>query len=234
MSASAARSEKICRRCRAIIEAGESLYGYCLPCLLNPGLRLKPKVDHLKINRFAPYEIVTRADGSLVELGRGSMGITYRAIDTNLRLPVALKVLNLKIAGEEINWERFLREAQAAASLSDSHVVRVLYYGIAQDGQCYYAMELLEGETLAEVVQRSGPLTVRDALEVTAQVASALAAAEQQNLVHRDLKPANLMLLSGPGINVKVIDFGVGQNGRKTRARRPGRSKCFRGNTGFR
>lgn len=187
------------------------MHGYCLACLLNPALRFNPTVDPLKISRFAPYEIVTQPDGSLVELGRGSMGITYRAVDTNLQLPVALKVINLKIAGQEINWERFLREARAAASLWHQRVVRVLYYGIADDGQCYYAMELVEGETLAERVRRNGPLPVKDALEVTAQVASALQAAEKQSLVHRDLKPANLMLLNSPEINIKVIDFGLAE-----------------------
>src|SRR5260370_38540204 len=70
-------------------------------------------------------------------------------------------------------------------------------------------MELVEGETLAERVRRSGPLPVTEALEVVAQVARELQAAEKQGLVHRDLKPANLMLLNGPGINAKVIDFGL-------------------------
>jgi serine/threonine protein kinase/Tfp pilus assembly protein PilF len=137
------------------------------------------------------------------------MGITYRALDTNLQLPVALKVIDFKAAGQEINWERFLREARAAARLRHPHVVNVLYYGVARDGQCYYAMELVEGETLAERVRRSGPLPVTEALEVVAQVARALQATEKQGLVHRDLKPANLMLLNGPGINAKVIDFGL-------------------------
>ena len=85
----------------------------------------------------------------------------------------------------------------------------VLYYGVTESDQCFYAMELIEGETLAERVQRTGPLPVPDALEIIAQVASALEAAEKYGLVHRDLKPANLMLVGGPGINVKVIDFGL-------------------------
>ena len=85
----------------------------------------------------------------------------------------------------------------------------MLYYGVRSDGQCFYAMELVEGETLARRVQRSGSLPVSDALEIIAQVAGALEAAEKEGLVHRDLKPANLMLVDGPGINVKVIDFGL-------------------------
>jgi serine/threonine protein kinase len=201
--------QRMCRRCQATINPKRSYHGYCLPCLLNPALESDHPFEPDKTNRFEPYEILTHADGSFVELGRGSMGVTYRALDTNLQLPVALKVIDFKVAGQEINWERFLREARAAARLRHPHVVNVLYYGVASDGQCYYAMELVEGETLAERVRRSGTLPVAEALEVIAQVASALIAAEKQGLVHRDLKPANLMLLSGASINVKVIDFGL-------------------------
>jgi eukaryotic-like serine/threonine-protein kinase len=210
MSALAAIPDRArCKRCHGIITSNRAYHGYCLPCLLNPALEpdtgLEPEIN----NRFEPYQIVTHPDGALVELGRGSMGVTYRAVDTNLQLSVALKVIDFKVAGQEINWERFLREARAAARLRHPHVVNVLYYGVASDGQCYYAMELVEGETLAERVRRSGPLPVKDAIEIVAQVASALIAAEKQGLVHRDLKPANLMLLHGPGINTKVIDFGL-------------------------
>ena len=160
-------------------------------------------------NQFEPYQILTHPDGSLVELGRGSMGITYQAIDTTLQFPVALKVIDFKAAGMESNRERFLREARAAAKLRHPNVASVLYYGARPYGPCFYAMELVEGETLAERVERTGPLSTRNALEVVAQVAKALEAAEKHGLVHRDLKPANLMLLKGPEINVKVIDFGL-------------------------
>ena len=160
-------------------------------------------------NQFEPYKILTHPDGSFVELGRGSMGITYRAIDSTLEFPVALKVIDFKAAGVESNRERFLREARAAAKLRHPHVASVLYYGARPYGPCFYAMELVEGETLAERVEKTGPLSIRDALEAIAQVAKALEAAEKHGLVHRDLKPANLMLLHGPEINVKVIDFGL-------------------------
>ena len=210
MSALAAIPDQTrCRRCHGVIDLNRSYHGYCLPCLLNPALEPDQLPEADQISRFEPYEISTHSDGTFIELGRGSMGVTYRAIDTNLQLPVALKVIDFKVAGQEINWERFLREARAAARLRHPHVVNVLYYGVASDGQCYYAMELVEGETLAERVRRSGPLPVADALEIIAQIAGALMAAEKQGLVHRDLKPANLMLLNGPGINVKVIDFGL-------------------------
>jgi serine/threonine protein kinase len=159
--------------------------------------------------RFDHYEICAHSDGTFVELGRGAMGVTYRAIDTTLRFPVALKVIDATIADQQVYRERFLREARAAARLRHPHVASVLYYGVRSDGQCFYAMELVEGETLARRIQRSGPLPVRETLDAIAQVAGALEAAEKEGLVHRDLKPANLMLVDGPGINVKVIDFGL-------------------------
>ena len=199
----------VCRNCHVAIGPKDSHFGYCFTCLLDSALGSSGLAEDNGTGGFDPYEIVTNEDGSLVELGRGSMGITYRAIDTNLQLPVALKIIDFKAAGQEINRERFLREARAAARLRHPHVASVLYYGVANDGQCFYAMELVEGETLAERVRRSGPLPVTDALEVTDQVASALEAAEKNGLVHRDLKPANLMLVDEPGINVKVIDFGL-------------------------
>lgn len=210
MSAKPTISEEItCRLCHESIGPDDSYRGYCFGCLLVPALDLDDPDEHEQNGWFDPYEILTHPDGSFVELGRGSMGITYQAIDTTLQFPVALKVIDLKAAGLETNRERFLREARAAARLRHPHVASVLYYGVRKDGQCFYAMELVDGETLAERVQRQGPLPVKDALEVIAEVASALQAAEKFGLVHRDLKPANIMLVSGPGINVKVIDFGL-------------------------
>ena len=209
MSAAVAIPQQaVCRNCKVTIGPKDSHFGYCFTCVLDSALGSAGPEEN-GTGGFDPYEILTHEDETLVELGRGSMGITYRAIDTNLQLSVALKVIDFKTAGQEVNRERFLREARAAARLRHPHVASVLYYGVANDGQCFYAMELVEGETLAERVQRSGPLPVADALPVIAQVASALEAAEKNGLVHRDLKPANLMLANGSGINVKVIDFGL-------------------------
>ncbi|MBV9998459.1 MAG: protein kinase [Verrucomicrobia bacterium] len=160
--------------------------------------------------RFDHYELGVRKDGAFDELGRGAMGITYRARDTILDRAVALKVLDARVASRPEARERFLREARAAARLRHPHVASVFYYGVRKaDGQCFYAMELVEGETVEARVRRGGPLLTSEALEVTAQVARALGAAEAQGLVHRDLKPSNLMLVNGPELFVKVIDFGV-------------------------
>jgi tetratricopeptide (TPR) repeat protein len=162
-------------------------------------------------DRFHHYELVRREDGAFEELGRGSMGVTYRALDTILGHTVALKVLDERVAAHAKARECFLREARAAAHLRHPNVASVYYYGVrSSDSQCFYAMELVEGETVEARVRRAGPLPVPVSLEVIAQVARALAAAESQGLVHRDLKPANLMLVNdGPELVAKVIDFGL-------------------------
>ena len=161
--------------------------------------------------RFHHYEILRREDGAFEELGRGAMGVTYRALDTVLGHTVALKVLDSRLAAHPQARERFLREARAAARLRHVNVASVFYYGVRpSDGQCFYAMELVEGETVDARVRRTGPLPVPVSLEIITQVAHALAAAESQGVVHRDLKPANLMLVSdGPEMVAKVIDFGL-------------------------
>ena len=203
------QDHRTCRGCHQSIGPNASYHGLCLDCLFLPFFDSADPDDADASDRFDPYEILTHPDGSFIELGRGSMGITYHALDTTLHFPVALKVIEFRAAGLEVNRERFLREARAAARLRHPHVASVLYYGVTESGQCFYVMDLIEGETLAGRVQRSGPLPTLDALEVIAQVAGALEAAEKQGLVHRDLKPANLMLVTGPGIDVKVIDFGL-------------------------
>jgi serine/threonine protein kinase/predicted Zn-dependent protease len=203
-------SEKlVCPGCERTISRQHSYGGACIRCLLSPAFEPAETGWSEESSDFDPYKVLTHPDGSPIEIGRGAMGIAYRAIDVNLQFPVALKVINFKVAGREANWERFVREARAAARIRHPHVVKVLHYGIAADGRCFHTMELVEGETLAERVLRRGPMPAADALEVIAQVASALEAAEGQRLVHRDLKPSNLMLVDGPGIDVKVIDFGL-------------------------
>jgi serine/threonine protein kinase len=161
--------------------------------------------------RFHHYEVLRCEDGAFEELGRGAMGVTYRARDTVLGHTVALKVLDTRLAAHPQARERFLREARAAARLRHANVASVFYYGVRPtDGQCFYAMELVEGETVEARVRRTGPLPVPVSLEIITQVAHALAAAESQGVVHRDLKPANLMLVNdGPEMVVKVIDFGL-------------------------
>ncbi len=171
--------------------------------------------------QLGPFTLVRREDGSVWELGRGAMGVTLRARDESLQRAVALKITHPEPAAiprseSAAARERFLREARVAASLRHPHVATVFHFGVREEtGQCFYAMELVEGETLEERLRRTGPLDARTVVAIAAQVADALVAAEARGLVHRDLKPANLMLVTpspsdaSSELTVKVIDFGL-------------------------
>lgn len=158
---------------------------------------------------FDHYSVMQRDDGSPYELGRGAMGITYKAFDTNLRIPVALKVINSKFLDSDIARQRFVREARAAAKLRHRHVASVFH--LAAEGETmFYAMEFIDGETVDGLIKRQGPLSPLLALQIVDQVARALNAAQVHGLVHRDIKPANLMLIrEDDELTVKVIDFGL-------------------------
>src|SRR6516225_5398399 len=195
---------------------------FCPICMLRKGLAggaesgepsfeeaIKPTQDQ-RPNRFEHYELVTGEDGKLVELGRGAMGVTYKAFDVDLRCPVTLKVISEKYLGEESARLRFLREARAAASVRHPNVASVIHLG--RTGSSYfYAMEFVEGETLEKLVKRSDRLEVKLALEIATQVAAGLAAMHKQKLVHRDIKPSNIMvsLEAGGTVTVKIIDLGL-------------------------
>jgi serine/threonine protein kinase/TPR repeat protein len=163
---------------------------------------------------YQHYQVLRREDGSLWELGKGAMGITYKAFDTNLRCTVALKVINNTYLNSEVARQRFLREARAAAALRHQNVASVFHLG--SDHDCYfYAMEFIDGQTVASYIEKEkkGPLDPIEALNICLQVTRALAAAARQHLVHRDLKPANLMLVDQDGERiVKVIDFGLAKS----------------------
>jgi serine/threonine protein kinase len=138
------------------------------------------------------------------------MGITYKALDVNLRCPVTLKVISERYLDDESARLRFLREARAAASVRHPNVASVFHLG--RTGKNYfYAMEFVEGETLGNLIRRSGWVEVKVALEITTQVAAGLAAVHEQNLVHRDIKPSNIMvrLKDDGGITAKIIDLGL-------------------------
>ncbi len=156
------------------------------------------------------YELQKNEDGSLMELGHGAMGVTYKAFDSNLRCHVALKLISASYLNDPTAAERFLREARGAAQLRHRNVASVFHLGRHADSY-FYAMEFIEGDTVDERVKREGPLDAVLALEVASQVASALIAAHKQGLVHRDIKPSNLMLVrEGDGeLIVKLIDFGL-------------------------
>ncbi len=227
-----------CEQCGAPLSGRQDELG-CVHCLLRAGM----EPDHAEAaispadfgtHSYQHYRVLLREDGSPWELGRGAMGVTYKAIDVNLQMHVALKVLNGRFSALPDAPARFLREAQAAAQLRHPNVASVFHFGVvnllpgtgAADGEaetgagdCFFAMEFVEGETLEESLRRRGPLRPFAAVEIGLQVARALLAAEKSGLVHRDLKPANIMILTDPSDGpknagetwVKVIDFGLAQ-----------------------
>jgi non-specific serine/threonine protein kinase len=140
------------------------------------------------------------------ELGRGGSGVVYRARDERLERPVALKVLPAEVALDAERLARAEREAKLLASLNHPNIATI--HGIVEDarGSRVLLLEYVEGRTLADRLA-AGPLPVREALEVCAQIAEALAAAHEGGVIHRDLKPGNVMI--GPHGRVKVLDFGL-------------------------
>ena len=162
------------------------------------------------VQRFEHYELVKGEDGKPVELGRGAMGVTYKAFDVDLRCPVTLKVINERYLGDESARLRFLREARAAASVRHPNVASVFHLGRSAEGY-FYAMEFVEGETLENLIKRSGRLEVKLALEIATQVAAGLAAVHKKGLVHRDIKPSNIMvsLEEAGAVTAKIIDLGL-------------------------
>src|SRR6266513_5733690 len=230
MQAQATNAAAVCPECGILFEGVFSRnLGRCMICLLCVGFDDAEEPDEKLFapvtDRLGIYRIERRDDGTACELGRGAMGVTYRAIDTSLQRPVALKLIASEWVkrGAEAR-ERFMREARTAAALRHPNVATVYHFGIREEnGQCFCAMELVEGETLEMRVRRTGPLDALTTIDIALQVTSALGAAEKQGLVHRDLKPANLMFVAAaPNANdsspgkvekaetvVKVIDFGV-------------------------
>src|SRR5580704_14003158 len=165
---------------------------FCPVCMLRKGLAggvesgessaseeaVKPTPEQA-VQRFEHYELVTGEDGKPVELGRGAMGVTYKAFDVDLQCPVTLKVISARYLNDESARLRFLREARAAASVRHQNVASVFHLGRAGENY-FYAMEFVEGETLEHLIKRSGQLKVKLALEIATQAAAGLAAVHEQ------------------------------------------------------
>ncbi len=150
------------------------------------------------IDRIGPYQI-TR------ELGRGGMGVVYLATDTRLDRQVAIKALPPELASDPARLERFEREARTLAQLNHPNLAGI--HGVEeQDGSRYLVLEYVEGQTLAETLDR-GPLPVDEAIELAVQIAAGVEAAHEAGVVHRDLKPGNIIIT--PEGQAKVLDFGL-------------------------
>ena len=163
---------------------------------------LQPPSDTVYLGRLAQFDVMR-------VLGRGGMGLVLEAFDSRLQRNVAIKVLDPELAGDEVARQRFCREARAAASITHENVVAVHQVEKAgEEGLPYLVMQVVNGESLEQRLNREGKLPLRETVRIGMQAAHGLAAAHAQGLIHRDIKPGNI-LLEAPQDRVKLTDFGL-------------------------
>jgi serine/threonine protein kinase/predicted ATPase len=208
------KSKRACPACGTLLPDNS---GSCPVCVLHAVLENEPAVGESVADptilapqlRLEHYEILTREDGTPFELGRGAMGVTYKAVDVNLRCAVALKMISAQFVGDESARRRFVREARAAASVRHPNVASVFHLGKSGDNY-FFAMEFVDGEPLDRLIRKSNKLEVKLALDIATQVAAGLAGIHEQKLVHRDIKPSNVMVkLKDDSPMAKIIDLGL-------------------------
>jgi serine/threonine-protein kinase len=192
-------NEKFCPRCFKKF-ADESVL--CPECKI----RLVAALDRDLVGEVLDdrYEVLGR-------LGKGGMGVVYRARQKIIDRPVALKVLRRELAQDEAAVKRFLVEAKAVSSLASPHIVTLYDFGITHEGLLYFTMEMMEGEALTALIKREAPLGAERAAKILLQACSALAEAHGKGILHRDLKPDNIFILKDDhgGELVKMLDFGI-------------------------
>jgi eukaryotic-like serine/threonine-protein kinase len=182
----------------ALLANGERAGSFLERPALDTGTKL-PSAEDLLAAQVGAYRIVS-------QLGAGGMGDVYRAHDNQLGRDVAIKTLPREFARDPARLSRFRREARVLASFNHPNIAAI--YGLEEcGGSNYLVLELVEGETLRERIDRTGPLLLPEALNICCQVVEALEAAHTQGIVHRDLKPANIKVT--PQGRVKVLDFGL-------------------------
>src|SRR5690349_8779316 len=170
----------------------------------------------MRRRRYDPLSVLSegQAIGNyriLNKIGTGGMGAVYLAEHPLIGKKVALKVIHRELAGNKEVVQRFFQEAKAVTRINHEHIVEIHDFGVTPEGDHFYIMEYLEGKTLAHVIAHDRVMDVMRALHITAQIASALAAAHGAGVIHRDLKPDNVMLtprLGDPDF-VKLLDFGL-------------------------
>src|SRR6266480_3526745 len=159
-----------------------------------------------------PTLVGTQVDGRYrldAKLGAGGLSTVYRAFDMTLEREVAIKLMHREIASDSAQIERFRREARSVAQLSHPHIVTVIDAG-DDEGRPYIVFEFVEGETLKQRIRRLGRLPVPEAVAYAIEIARALGAAHQRNIVHRDVKPQNVLI--DPEGSAKVTDFGIARS----------------------
>ena len=155
----------------------------------------------------------------LEEIGRGGMGVVYKAEDTKLKRTVALKFLPSELTRDPEAKERFVHEAQAASAIEHNNICNIHEIDETEDGQTFIVMACYEGETLKDRVER-GPLKIDDALNIASQIVEGLHEAHEKGIVHRDIKPANIMITTKG--QVKIMDFGLAKLRGRTKVTKEG------------
>src|ERR1700736_72509 len=149
------------------------------------------------------------------QIGRGGMSTVYRAFDVDLERPVAIKLMHREIAADSDQLERFRREARSVAQLNHPHIVTVIDAGeespngdhTGVGGSPFIVLEYVDGETLKDLIRREGPLEITQAIAYAIEIARALGAAHERQIVHRDVKPQNVLIGAEGG--AKITDFGI-------------------------
>jgi len=173
-----AKDRRACPVCSTLVPENSD---WCPVCALRSALGKDQAISDSAVDptlsssqlRLDHYEILTGEDGTPLELGRGAMGVTYKAVDINLRRPVALKVVNARLVCDESANQRLVREARAAASVRHPNVASVFHLGMGGESY-FYAMEFVDGESLDKIIRWSGRLDPSTALKVTALVAAGI------------------------------------------------------------
>lgn len=144
-------------------------------------------------------------------IGRGGMGIVYKAKDQLMDRIVAIKMLHAHLLGDEHSKQRFQQEARAASCIGHPNVITAFDFGLADSRQPYLVMDFLQGKSLSDVIEAEGPLSPERAVTVFIQACDALATAHEKGVLHRDLKPSNIMLVETREERdfVKIVDFGI-------------------------
>ncbi|HET9406176.1 MAG TPA: protein kinase [Candidatus Sulfotelmatobacter sp.] len=156
-----------------------------------------------KVSKIGKYEVVE-------VIGRGGMGMVYKAVDPTISRTVAIKKVTSVLSDDPDLLRRFYREAQSTGKLQHPNIVTLYDLG-DQDGVPYLVMEYLEGDSLEKIIKERRPFTLAEKLNIIIQVCEGLAYAHQQQIIHRDMKPGNIVVLNDGG--VKIVDFGIAQLG---------------------
>jgi len=177
------------------------------------------KTLQVSVSQMVQGSIFAQKYKILERLGMGGMGVVYKAEDTRLKRTVALKFLSPEHTQDERARERFIHEAQAASALDHPNICTIHEINETEDGQMYIVMSFYSGESLKEKI-KTGPLSLKETLDIGIQISKGLAKAHEHDIVHRDIKPGNIMLTEDR--LVKIVDFGVAKLAGTTRVTRAG------------